>query len=71
MTEIEKYAVSLVGDGAESAAEDDIDEEGVFASEDDWRAASDLGVKMARAIKTDPESFLGWYLSTTGREVEI
>lgn len=61
MTEIEKYAIKLVAEGAESTAEDDMDEDGVFASEDEWRGAGDLGVKMARAINNNPEAFLAWY----------
>ncbi|WP_433730776.1 hypothetical protein ACQP2Y_20985 [Actinoplanes sp. CA-051413] len=65
MNDIEKYAVNLVGEGAESVAEDDMDEDGVFADENDWRTASDLGVKMARAIKDNPDGFLAWYRSTT------
>lgn len=64
MTDIEKYAVKLVGEGAESIAEDDMDEDGEFANEEDWRTASALGVKMACAIKTNPEAFLMWYRST-------
>lgn len=65
MNEMEKYAVRLVAEGAESTAEDDTDEDGVFASEDDWRGAGDLGVKMARAIKNNPEAFLAWYRALT------
>jgi hypothetical protein len=61
VTQIEQYAVNLVGTGAESVAEDDLDEDGEFANEDDWRTASSLGVKMARAIKDNPEAFLAWY----------
>jgi uncharacterized protein (DUF2461 family) len=63
MNDIEKYAAKLVGAGALSYAEDDIDEEGEFESEDDWRTAADLGVKMARAIQDNPEAFLAWYVS--------
>ncbi len=63
MNAIETYAVSLVGSGAESSAEDDMDEDGVLEDEDDWRAAGDLGVDMARAISNNPESFLAWYRS--------
>lgn len=63
MNDIEKYAVKLVGEGAESVAEDDIDEEGEFDDEEDWRIAADLGVKMARAIQNNPGSFLAWYLA--------
>ena len=63
MNDIEKYAVDLVGEGAESVAEDDTDEEGHFENEDAWRASCDLGVKMARTIKDNPEAFLAWYIS--------
>lgn len=61
MNKIEKYAVDLVASGAESLAEDDLDEDGVFADEADWRKAADLGVAMARVIKNSPRSFLTWY----------
>lgn len=61
MTDIEAYAVNLVGAGAESLAEDDVDEDGEFENEDDWRAAADLGVKMARVIRDNPTAFLAWY----------
>jgi hypothetical protein len=63
MNDIEKYAVKLVAEGAESVAEDDLDEDGEFENEDDWRTASDLGVKMARTIADNPEALLGWYRS--------
>lgn len=63
MTEIEAYAVKLVGTGAESIAEDDIDEDGEFADREDWLAAAELGVNMARAIQDNPEAFLAWYWS--------
>lgn len=65
MNDIETYAVKLVAEGAESSAEDDLDEDGVFDDEDDWREAGDLGVKMARAIGDNAEAFLGWYRSVT------
>jgi hypothetical protein len=61
MEDIEKYAVDLAGEGAESVATDDLDEEGHFENEDDWRAARVLGVDMGRAIKDNPEAFLAWY----------
>ena len=68
MTEIEKYAVGLVGEGAESVATDDMDEEGVFADEDDWRAARSLGVRMGRAIKNNAEAFLAWHRTLPAEE---
>lgn len=68
MDKIEAYAVNLVGSGAESLAEDDIDEDGEFEDEDDWRAAADLGVKMARAIKDHPDAFLEWHRVVTGEK---
>lgn len=71
MNEIEKYAVELVHEGAAHCAQDDLNEGDEPLDENDWRIACDLGREMARAIKDNPESFLGWYLSTTGQEVEI
>lgn len=65
MNEIEKYAIAGVAEGAEGVVEDDLDEEGVFDNEADWRSAVDLGVKMARAIKNNPEGFLAWYRSVS------
>jgi uncharacterized protein (DUF2461 family) len=70
MTDIEKYAVNLVGEGAESVATDDLDEEGEFANEDDWRTARSLGVNMGRAIKDNPEAFLAWYRALPAEEDE-
>jgi hypothetical protein len=66
MTEIEQYAVTLVADGAESLAEDDIDEDGDFADRRDWVEAAELGVSMARAIKDNPDEFLDWYWRVAG-----
>jgi hypothetical protein len=63
VNDIEKYAVTLVGAGALSYAEDDIDEEGEFDAEDDWRTARTLGLKMATAVRDNPEAFLAWYVS--------
>ena len=65
MTEIEKYAVKSVADGARSYIEDDIDEEEVFDSEADWRAAVKSGLAMAKAIEDNQDSFLAWFRSTT------
>lgn len=65
MTKIEHYAVSVVASGAESHAEDDMDEDGEFEREEDWRAAADLGVEMALAISANRESFLAWFRSVS------
>lgn len=64
MTEIEEYAVYNVGVGARSYAEDDINEEGEL-SDANHRIARELELKMARAINSNPESFLGWFRSVT------
>lgn len=62
MTDIEKYAVTLVGAGALSYAEDDIDEDGEFKyRREGWRTARNLGLAMAVAVKNNPEAFLAWY----------
>lgn len=68
MNDIEAYAVNLVGEGAESIAGDDLDEEGQFDNEDDWREARSRGVKMGRAIKDNPEGFVAWYRSLPAKE---
>lgn len=61
MNAIEEYAVGLVGDGALSYAEDDIDEDGEFADREDWLTARNLALEMAVAVKNNPEAFLAWY----------
>lgn len=63
MNDIEQYAVNLVGEGAASYAEDDIDEGGAFADRDDWKLARALGLRMGTTIKNNPEAFLAWYVS--------
>ncbi len=60
MTEIEKYAVSLVGTGALSYAEDDMDEEHELDNRDDLRLAIRFTINMATAIRDNPESFRLW-----------
>ncbi len=65
MNDVEKYAVNLVGEGAEGIAEDDMDEDHVFADRNDSRAAATLAVEMAQAIQNNPQAFLMWYRSTT------
>lgn len=64
MDKIEKYAVDMVASGAQSFAEDDMDEDGEFADPAAWRTAVDLGVGMALMIKANPEGFLNWYKAT-------
>lgn len=65
MEKIEEYAVKLVAQGGESAAEDDLDEMEEFEEDEEqqWRQATDLGVEMAQAIGKNRESFLAWYRS--------
>ncbi len=70
MDNIEKYAVELVAGGAETMAYYDTNEEQRL-NDVDRRAAGDLALKMAVAVQSNPETFLAWYLSTTGKEVEI
>ena len=70
MGPIETYAVDLVGTGALSHAEDDIDEEGEFDNEEDWRAATALAVKMALAIQLNQEAFHAWYLDHPMKEAD-
>ena len=62
MTEIEKYAVNLVGTGAVSFAED-----GEFEDRNDWLGARDLGLAMAEAVQNNPEAFLAWYRAVSAQ----
>lgn len=57
MKSIEEYAIDLVASGAESHAEDDMNEDGEIAN-DDHQAAVDLAVEIAQAIRANPESVL-------------
>lgn len=54
---IEEYAVELVADGAESFAEDDLNEDGEIAN-DQHEQACDLAIEIAHAIKAQPEKVL-------------
>ncbi|MEV0214398.1 hypothetical protein [Micromonospora sp. NPDC050695] len=54
---IEEYAVQLVADGAESYAEDDTNENEDIADED-LRPAIKLAVKIAHAIRANPQAVL-------------
>jgi hypothetical protein len=60
MNDIERYAVGLVGMGAESYAVDDRDEEGGFADQSDWLTARSMGIELAGIVKNNPEEFLRW-----------
>ena len=55
---IQQYAIKLVVDGAESLAEDDLDEDGEFKNEEDHEAACEMAIKIAHAIKNNPELVL-------------
>lgn len=57
LTPIEQYAIGLVADGAESHAEDDLDEDGKL-SEGDHTAATDLALNLAKIIRDHPEIVL-------------
>ncbi len=69
LTDPEKYAITLLHEGGESLAEDDLNEAGRI-HDDDHQAATSLSIEMAHAIRDNPESFLTWFQSTRG-EVEI
>lgn len=69
MDDIEKYAVELVADGAEGSAEDDVERARRFANETNRLTAAGLGVKMAQAIKDNPDAFLAWYRSIAPAEL--
>jgi hypothetical protein len=57
MKSIQEYAIELVAYGAESFAEDDLNEDGEVA-DDDHGAACDLAIKIAHAIKANPAAVL-------------
>lgn len=57
MKTIEEYAIELVVDGAESCAEDDTNE-GEEIADEDHKAATDLALDIARAIKNNPQAAL-------------
>lgn len=56
---IEEYAVKLVADGAESFAEDDLNEDGDIADAD-HPAAVDLALRISRAIRNDPAGIMAF-----------
>jgi hypothetical protein len=57
MKTIEEYAIELVANGAESYAEDDMNEDDEIAQED-LRPAIKLAVKIAWAIRANPDAVL-------------
>lgn len=59
-TETEMYAIQMVADGAESHAENNLNEDGEL-SDAEHEAAMSLGCAMARAIADNPASFMAWY----------
>jgi hypothetical protein len=56
---IEEYATDLVCNGAESHAEDDLNESGEVV-DDEHEAAMDLAIAMARAIRVHADEVIGW-----------
>lgn len=62
MTEIEKYAMSMLHQGGEGIAEDDLNEDGEI-SDDDHQEACALSIYMAHAIRDNQSSFLAWFRS--------
>lgn len=57
MMTIEEYAIDLVAVGAESVAEDDLNEDGEIADADHQQAC-DLAIKIAHAIRANPAAVL-------------
>lgn len=54
---IEEYAIELVASGAESTAEDDMNEDGAIA-EANHEEACDLAIRIAHAIRAKPHMVL-------------
>jgi hypothetical protein len=59
---IDEYAIELVTDGAESVAEDDLNEDEDIA-EDEHEEACVLAIEMAHAIENNQAAFLAWFQS--------
>jgi len=59
MKTVEEYAVDLVCDGAESHAEDDIDEDGELTALE-HEVAVDLAMRIIRALRAHPEALVRW-----------
>lgn len=57
MKTIDEYAIDLVINGTQHAAEDDLNEDGEIA-EEDHHAACDLALRIADVIETNPEAIL-------------
>lgn len=57
MKTVEEYAIDLVADGAESHAEDDLNEDGEIA-DDQHQDACDLAFRIAQAIRANPDVVL-------------
>lgn len=54
-----QYAVALVARGAESTAEDDLNDNG-DVTDADHEKAMDLAIDLAHAIHNHPDEFLAW-----------
>lgn len=57
MKTVEEYAIDLVASGAESTAEDDLNE-GEEIADEDHQAACDLAIKIAHYIRQYPHTVL-------------
>lgn len=74
LTKIEEYAVNIVADYAESGVEDDIDEDGVFAVDEDTdesvdhEAACDLAMAIIRGMRANPRALLALAVAATPKE---
>lgn len=60
MNDIEDYAITLLHEGGESLAEDDMNESGDI-DDNNHGGAVDLSIKMAHAVRDNAEAFLAWY----------
>lgn len=62
---VDDYALKMLYEGAESYAEDDMDESGELDGEDDLADAIRLTIDMAHAIRDNPVAFRTWFRSVT------
>ena len=58
MTEVERYAVELVADGAMRHVEDDYHTMGHTLTREQWARATDLAEAIAKAIREHPDVIL-------------
>lgn len=57
LTPVERYAIDMIADGAESVIDDDLNEPGML-SDREHEAACDLALRIVRGIRDNPAAVL-------------